>query len=486
MRRLLRKSAWFFLSTMASTVITIAVLPIATRRLGPDDYGSFILATTIGSLILGIASTATGYSLATHLATLGGVERRRLVSSAAAAVTLATGLLGVVLVPAAFLGLPHLVAVDSADLAGFLLVMTGTVLGAPWVVAAEVLTIDGRAAAFSAAMILQAVVNAAVLLVCLLGLELGRAALFIGQFSGSVAILAATLATLGRDLSARPSRAWLGQMAHAAPALAGANLAESALTFFERYYLAHIAGIGALGLYGHAQQYRAYAMSLVNAVSRAMWPINLAEARQEPVRFEQTARSWALVQIGITAIGLTMALTGREIIGALTNGKFADAHVAAVLLIIGLLLQSCGKADMAWLIARGHGRAFAHLMTVATLSSLVALVGLVAWLGMVGAALAGLVRYACLRITVHVVAIGKAPIPFLDHWALAGIGLTGGALATVLLWSPALPWRLGGLVALLLGLAWLARGRFLAMLGQTEPGPGDSVLSPIKPAVPAA
>src|SRR4051794_33689551 len=81
-----KRTAWYFVSSLGSAAIAFLTLPFATKILGPQEYGRYMLFTTIGALAAGFANTGIGYILPTHLPSADRNTARQIVGSALIAV----------------------------------------------------------------------------------------------------------------------------------------------------------------------------------------------------------------------------------------------------------------------------------------------------------------------------------------------------------------------------------------------------------------
>jgi O-antigen/teichoic acid export membrane protein len=239
--------------------------------------------------------------------------------------------------------------------------------------------------------------------------------------------------------------------------MAGSNISEQAQTAFERTWLAVFNSVSAVGLWGHAMQYRQYAMIGLNAVSRAVWPVNLDESRSVPPTFPLTRLYWSTVQIGVIILGVAFGLVGREAIGLLTHNRFSSAAPFAAIGLLSLLIQTAGKAQIALLVAHGRGVALSHTQTLSAVVRVVMLAALVPMFGMLGAAGALLAQQVAVRVLVWRAAKHIAHTPFLDHWVLAGCAVIPACVgfAASGLW----PWPARAALAAAIALAFAFAGR---------------------------
>lgn len=449
MSAIVRATKTYFSAAVLTSAIGVVLLPVTTLKLGPADYGAFALGAAISAITSGLGSAITAYTLATHLPRLDAPARRALISTALAASIGVALIAAVVTVAVVMLVLPGAVDLDSETRFGIVLLALAAAPGSAWTVAAEVLTLSGRARPFAVVTVLQSFVSAAVVLSALFLADLGGFSLFLGAAAASLTSFAGALAVL-RGEASLPSHRWLRELWCGFPAQASANLIEQCRPVVERFLVSAWLDLGALGIATHGQQYRTYLMFVVKSVSRAVWPTNLDEARDPSLRFVETRESWAVAQIAVLAAGVVFATLGGEIIGLLTNNRFLDAQPYAVAFIAALLLQTAGKPQMSLLIARGGGPAYSRLVSFSLLASLAVLVAAIPLLGLPGYALAGIVQPLVLRIGLEVRARRIAEAPFQDHWVVAGIVVIAGCAAATAFGDLPL-WTRAGLCLVVIG-----------------------------------
>lgn len=62
----IKKFSFFLLPSVVQSIVAIAVLPIATRVIGSEEYGVFALLTSLAVFGTVFASVGTGYLVAAH------------------------------------------------------------------------------------------------------------------------------------------------------------------------------------------------------------------------------------------------------------------------------------------------------------------------------------------------------------------------------------------------------------------------------------
>ena len=425
MRSLKLRSGVYFCATVGSTAVSLAVLPLATRVIGPSEYGTLALAAAFAALVTTFAQAAQGYVLQEYLPILTGKARSGLLVSALTAVCLAGFVAAIAVLPFAYFSAPWLLQVTGPEQWGIVLCIAATFLGVPWLVCVDMLMLDGRAVPFAIGMVSQSALNGLVTLAFLFVIPRPAIALLLGYCAGQVVLMVVSLVCLRSNFGARVERKWFLEMKRAAFAVSIAGLAESGRTLFERSYLGIWTNSGDLGLLAHAQLYRNAAMSALNSISRATLPINLREARETDLSFRVTYASWSLVQASTTMVCIAFALFGREIIGLLTSGKFVQATPVAMILLAALLLQTSAKREQSLLVARLQGAQLSVAQTVSTAAAVFATLFLVPLLGTVGAAATFFCQTAIQRAIVMWRAHNLARFDLREAWVVGGLLGTG-------------------------------------------------------------
>ncbi|EKV26051.1 hypothetical protein C882_3338 [Caenispirillum salinarum AK4] len=476
---LVKRSAWYMLASLAGAGISVAVLPFATQVIGAAEYGALAIAMAVATLATAMGAAAIGFVLSEHYLRVEDALRGEISAAAVIAAYVGAVVAALILLPAAILLLPQVMEIDEALRTGIMICLLGAVVGAPWVVASEVFMLEGRAAAFAIGTIGQALTNAAVVLVLLFVWPMPDLALFIGNAAGHGVLFLVGIGALWKTLRCPKGRRWFDAMRSKAVSVGRASLAESGRSLFERSYLGSWTTVAAVGLFSHAQLYRNWAMLALNAVSRAVWPVNLAEANEPEPTFRLTRASWNVVQAGLAGMAIVFALFGREIISLLTSGKFVEATPFAIILLCSLLIQTAGKPYMVLLIARGEGQHTGNAAAIGTVCGLAALAGLVPWLGAMGAALAAVLQMVVTRSLIVRAGRRIHRLAFADWWVVVGLVLAAGTYVWTDTASPGILPRVLVLAFLVAVMAFAVRRSLMVFLKYRGlPDTGESASQP--------
>ena len=422
-----RRSSWYLAGPVAGAAIGLLTLPLTTRVLGPADYGLLAVAVAFTGPAALVATVGVSFALGARWRVADGRERSSLVSTYLLFGLAAAGVWCAAAATAYVVAREHVSFLSDLPPVGVVLVLVAAAASPAWALAVEVATLEGRAEVFAATTVTQAVATAAVTLIALFGLDAGTTSLFAGLLAGSVVSVGFGLAVLRPYLKGPVDRSHGRLLSRRSFLLA--QTVESSHGILERVLLARFAGIADLGLYAHSQRYQSLAGQAAKAVSRAVWPVSLDEARPAGGSFPTTAAAWRLLHVGLAALGVVLTCTGDFVISLLTNDKFTDAWVLLPLWFVVLLVQFSGKAEMAVVTVAGKTREAARLTILANALMLGTAVALIPVVGAYGAVLAFLVQATAYRVAVRILARRLAPVPFVDRGALVGSLVLLGAFA---------------------------------------------------------
>ncbi|MEX2642219.1 MAG: lipopolysaccharide biosynthesis protein [Acetobacterales bacterium] len=452
-----RRVLLFSVPPLFQSAVSFALLPLMTLVLGPRDYGTFALVTAVTSFGTALSTLGAGYVLAQRWPTAAEDERRRLVTSLLL-LSVVVALAFALLLPAAWQQAAAYwdVAAEVPEL-GIRLGAATVAFAAPWILASEVLTLDGRATAFATVMVAQTLCSAAASLTALFVFDFGVLALFLGALAGAVATGIGGILCLTGWLRPGFDRQVAADTVKLGVPLSVSNLLDIATQIAERTLLSAQVGLSALGIYSHSQSYLNIAQAGIKPVVRAAWPISLGEARDADSVFGRTARVWRIGYLMLTGAGLLFATFGRDIVGLLTHGKFVDAAPFAALWMALLLVRLSGRPQLATLFAYGRGYAISKVGIASNALALALLLLLVPRIGLAGAVAAAFAQAAATRLLYWFVVRHDRVTPMQDGWPVGGVALIGATLAAVELAQPDASLRALLLVAVLLPLCFTAR-----------------------------
>jgi O-antigen/teichoic acid export membrane protein len=457
---LFRKIGWYSVSSIGTSLLNLLTLPLITTKLGPEQFGSFALAAALAGIVTGTAGSVCSLSLPVYLSHYKDKHRGEYLA-AVMLLSIGAAWLSCAAVFGLYIAISGLFRIELLTPFALLIAMGACIASSVWAVCVEILTIEGRAKAYAAITVLQAVANAFVVSIVLFLLEDTEFALLWGFAAAAAVGAVAASVILVRTLHVRNLGTWLPIALRGSAASVTASLSETGKLAIERVYLGAMVGIAPLGLLAHAQYYKNASMVGLNAFSRGILPTALDEARMDKPYFPITLKLWVLVQAFVVTVSLAFTFLGREVIGMLTHGKFTSAANYTVGLLLVLLLQTAAKPHTILLVARGQGNVNANLYTISIIISLGWLFVSVPLFGIWGAISSFMFQNFIHRIAVYWAASRICKLAFADAWVVGGVSTVFG-FAFALAWlEPTLVQRVTVLAILYAGIFWKIRPSLL-------------------------
>ena len=425
--------SWYLVPPVLQAGISFLTLPLTTLVIGPNEYGTYALLTTIAGTVGVLAGMSASMPIAANFSQLKNSKRSSLITFMLVASFVIALLLGVAILSIWFALQNHIDVLDDIAPHAVYLCVATMVVSMPWIIVSDLNTFLGKAHIYGWATLTQTLVGVVTLVLALFVFKLGGISLFVaGFFSASVTAIWA-LFSARNYLTYNIEILSNMRLLKTTPSLVASSFIEALLPLIEKSMLASNVGLTTLGLYTHSQQYRNIIFVLVKAFGKAIWPISLTESREEGrLSFKITRLTWNVMHLGITIFGLFFVAFGEYLIRILTNDKFTDAHILVPVWMIYLLLQYSGRSQLALLYAHGRGRALANLATFSSLLGIVLAFFLIQWLGVWGAFLAAASHQLTYRVGIHIYTKHEWNYPVDDFGFIFGavlIALTMGAVS---------------------------------------------------------
>jgi O-antigen/teichoic acid export membrane protein len=266
-------------ATAFNAILSVALLPLATRHLGASDYGIYGLVISIVILVSAAADGGAGLLVPAHYGSASASERARLFVSLAMFAGIAASAAGL------FMIIPWLLyhgpfSKQAVPLTVIALSIALMPMRAITNISVMIFSVTDRGPAIAAQLAIQSLVAFLSTLVALFEFEMGGTSLFIGAFCGQFAALGVGLVALGRHhVMSLPSRDWLRRAAVNSPTTAASGIVDGTRGFGENALLTSAINLHAVGILGHARLYHGLLMALSNAVGHNLWAKSLEEAR---------------------------------------------------------------------------------------------------------------------------------------------------------------------------------------------------------------
>jgi len=403
-------------ATAFSALVSVALLSLTTRHLGPGDYGAYGLLMSIVFLVGAAADGGASLLVPAHYEPASSAERARLFITLAIFACNGASTAGLVLIVLWLCLSDPLIPLTAVVLSAVVMPMraitniTGTIF-----------SVTGAGRALAAQMAIQSLVVFLSTLAALFAFNMGGTSLFIGSLCGQFAALCTGLVALGRhQLLALPSRQWISRAAGSAPTTAVSALADGTRGFGETAFLTSALGLEAVGILGHARLYHGLVTAFGNSVRHNLWAKSLEEARNPQSSFEATRRAWTPIQIAITCAGIIFAFGGKEIVSIISNEKFSVAAAYIPALIVIALIQTIEQPANAIVCAGGRAASATWARTIMALGSLIVLPPAIFWFGIQGVVATCAIEAVAYRLYLRILASRERKVPFQDQVAVFG------------------------------------------------------------------
>jgi len=407
-------------SSILQGILALALIPMATFVLGPEDYGVFGMAVVAAALVAAACETGSAYVLYGSYSALNEPGRARL-QSTLIALALFLGLLATVVILLIWPLLAHHVPLLSQLTRSETWLLCLTIpLKTIWSIMNPILIVRGRSEWLAASLLIQSVVNMLVILVCLYLIETGRSALFWGHSAGLLACMVVPMILLHRSLWAPIEMRWLRQVYGVALGAWIAGLVENARATLESALIVKAVSGEALGNYNHARIYQGLMTHGANAFANVLWPIALKEAQLANSRFSRIRPIWDLVYAGLTCVGIGAVFLGDELVRLLTHGKFVQAGAWLPWLVVYVLLQNAGKPVTAILYAEKKGNLYSKIRISIVLMAMLVLMLLVPSYGVEAVLVVAIAEMLATRVWLTIAARCVGIVPFQDQWVVVG------------------------------------------------------------------
>src|SRR5262245_33347674 len=407
-------------ATAFNAILSVALLPLATRQLGASDYGMYGLIISIVALVSAAADGGAGLLVPTHYGCASASERARLFVSLAIFAGIAASAVGLLMI-VPWLWRHGTFSDQSIPLAAIALSVALMPMRAVTNISVMIFSVTDRGLAIAAQLAIQSLVTFVSTLVALFEFEMGVASLFIGTFCGQFAALGVGLVALGRHHAwSSPSRNWLCRAASTSPTTAASGIVDGTRGFGENALLTSAISVHAVGILGHARLYHGLLMALSNAVGHNLWAKSLEEARDPHSSFEITRSAWTPVQIAITGAGIIFAFIGREIVDIVGNGKFTEAAPYIPALFVIALIQTTEQPANAVVCALGRAASATWARIILAVGSFIALYPAIVLYGIKGVIAVCIIEAIVYRVYLRLLASRERKVPFQDHVAVFG------------------------------------------------------------------
>lgn len=352
LRRLATTGAAYTAASILSKVIAVALLPLYTRYLTPEDYGAAEILFAAVVLI----SIVVRFGLIEAILRFyyqDDEDPRAVVKSTFAGLFWLSTIGALVLLP--FAGPISEALLDESAPELVRIAIGGLWVLTLWEYMLTLFRLDERARAFFLTTILNVVAAIALTVVLVVGLDEGARGLLLGSYATGAAFVIALIALQWRRLSLRPDVPLLRRLFRFGLPTMPAEVSLYLLNFVDRLIIVRSLGLAEAGLYSLAVKFAQAVNVLVRGFQLA-WPPLAYSIRDD----EEARRVYAIV-VTLFVAGCAFVVTGmwlfsRWIVRALAAPEFFDSYEAiglvstavtlyALYLVLVVILGRTGRTE---------------------------------------------------------------------------------------------------------------------------------------------
>jgi O-antigen/teichoic acid export membrane protein len=432
LRRLATTGAAYTAASILSKVIAVALLPLYTRYLSPEDYGAaeilFAAVVTVSIVVrFGLIEAILRFYYKDD------EDSAQVVAGSFAGLFWLSTIGALVLLPfagpiaEALLPEAEKLGASATDLVR--IAIAGLWVLTMWEFMLTLFRLEERARAYFLTTILNVLASIALTVVLVVGLEEGARGLLVGSYAAGAAFVLALIALQWRRLSLRFDRGLMRRLFRFGGPTMPAEVSLYLLNFVDRLIIVRSLGLREAGLYSLGVKFAQAVNVLVRGFQLA-WPPLAYSIRDD----DEARRVYATV-VTLFVAGCAWAVAGmwllsRWIVRALADPKFFDSFeviglistavtLYALYLVLVVILGRTGRTEFNLPAAIG-----------ALVANVVLNLLLVPSLGIVGAGLALVASYLVVLALMYVFTQRLFPVPY--EWGrLLRVTLTVAALVGV-------------------------------------------------------
>lgn len=430
LRRLATTGAAYTAASILSKLIAVALLPLYTRYLSPEDYGA---AEVLFASVVSI-SIVVRFGLIEALLRFyykDEEDPRQVVASTFAGLFWFSTLAAAVAMPFAGPISEALLKDPEPELARIAPELVRIAIAGLWVLTMfefmlTLFRLEERARAYFVTTILNVLATIALTIVLVVGADEGARGLLLGSYATGAAFVLGLIAWHWRQLSLVFDSALLKRLLRFGLPTMPAEVSLYLLNFVDRIIITRTVGLAEAGLYSLAVKFAQAVNVLVRGFQLA-WPPLAYSIRDD----DEARRAYAVVMtlfVAACAFVVTgMWLFSRWIARVLADPKFFDSWEAVGLISTAVTLYAIYMV-MVVILGRTGRTEFNFPAAIAALVANVALnLLLVPSLEIVGAALALVASYGVVVVLMYAFTQRLFPVPY--QWGrLARVVLTAAVL----------------------------------------------------------
>ncbi|HEU4462129.1 MAG TPA: oligosaccharide flippase family protein [Solirubrobacterales bacterium] len=408
LRRLATTGAAYTAASILSKVIAVALLPLYTRYLTPEDYGAaeiLFAAVVLVSIVIrfGLIEAILRFYYQDD------EDPREVVKSTFAGLFWLSTLGALLALPLA--GPISELLLDEAAPELVQIAIGGLWVLTLWEFLLTLFRLDERARAFFLTTILNVVAAIALTVVLVVGLDEGARGLLLGSYATGAAFVAILIALQWRRLSLRPDVPLLRRLFRFGLPTMPAEVSLYLLNFVDRLIIVRTLGLAEAGLYSLAVKFAQAVNVLVRGFQLA-WPPLAYSIRDDDEARRIYATVVTLFVAGCAFVVTGMWLFSRWIVRALAAPEFFDSYEVIGLISVAVTLYALYLV-LVVILGRTGRTEFNLPAAIGALVANVALnLALIPPLGIVGAGLALVASYLVVLGLMYVFTQRLFPVPY--------------------------------------------------------------------------
>lgn len=408
LRRLATTGAAYTASSVLSKLFAVALLPLYTRHLTPEDFGAAEVLT-VAAIAVAITIRLGLVEAVMRFYYKEGEDPEKVVSTAFAAMLLGSVVGVAVAMPLA--GPISEALLDRSEPGLTRIAIGGIGIFVLYDLMLTLFRLDERARAYFFFTIANVLVSIPVTVWLVVIEDEGARGLLIGQFGIGGVFLLGLIVAQRRRLALLPDRAVLRRMVRFGAPTMPAELSLYSLSFIDKVLIVHLAGLAKAGLYALAVKFAQAVQVLVRGFQLAYPPLAYSIEDDDEARNTYAAIvTWFLAACSFVVIA--MWLFSRWIVRLLAAPEFFDSYEAVGLVSTGVMLYALYFVLIV-VIGRTGRTELTFPATGAGMTANVALnLVLVPPLGIVGAGVSLVAAYVIVIAVMYLVGQRVFPVPY--------------------------------------------------------------------------